>query len=81
MHAAGYREAVTRHWRHAMDTTILAVDLGKFNFVLCWYETATRGTRFRTIRTDACSSRRGSTATAQDQRKNHHGADDGWMRR
>ena len=26
-----------------MSTTILAIDLGKFNSVLCWYEPATRG--------------------------------------
>jgi hypothetical protein len=25
-----------------MDTTILAADLGKFNSVLCWYDTTTR---------------------------------------
>lgn len=36
-----------------MDTPILAVDLGKFNSVLCWYEPATRTTAFRTARTTA----------------------------
>src|SRR5262245_55756042 len=36
---------------HAMSTTILAVDLGKFNSVLCWYEPATRTAAFRTVRT------------------------------
>jgi hypothetical protein len=30
-----YPEAVANRRRHAMDTTILAVDLGKFNSVLC----------------------------------------------
>jgi hypothetical protein len=34
-----------------MDTTILAVDLGKFNSVLRWYKTATRSARFKTFRT------------------------------
>jgi len=32
-------------------TTILAVDLGKFNSVLCWYELDTRDAVFRTVRT------------------------------
>jgi hypothetical protein len=36
-----------------MAPPILAVDLGKFNSVLCWYEPATRGTVFRTARTAA----------------------------
>ena len=34
-----------------MDTTILAIDLGKFNSVLCWYDTGSRDTAFRSIRT------------------------------
>ena len=34
-----------------MDTTILALDLGKFNSVLCWYEPGTRAATFRTVRT------------------------------
>jgi len=45
MHAVcGYPEEVARldSLRHAMITTILAVDLGKFNSVLCWYESASR---------------------------------------
>src|SRR5262245_5562084 len=33
-----------------MDT-ILAADLGKFNSVLCWYESGARGAAFRTVRT------------------------------
>jgi hypothetical protein len=41
-----------------MDTTIVAVDLGKFNSVLCWYETAARSTSFRTIRSDAAELRK-----------------------
>jgi transposase len=36
-----------------MSATILAIDLGKFNSVLCWYEPATRAAAFRTIRTAA----------------------------
>jgi hypothetical protein len=38
---------------HAMSTTILAIDLGKFNSVLCWYEPATRAALFRTVRTSS----------------------------
>ena len=34
-----------------MNTTILAIDLGKFNSVLCWYEPGTREAAFRTART------------------------------
>ncbi len=36
-----------------MDSTlpILAVDLGQFNSVLCWFHTTTGELRFRTIRT------------------------------
>ncbi len=36
-----------------MDSTlpILAVDLGKFNSVLCWFHTSSGELRFRTIRT------------------------------
>jgi transposase len=30
---------------------ILAVDLGKFNSVLCWYDLATKATTFRTVPT------------------------------
>jgi hypothetical protein len=28
--------------RHVMSATILAIDVGKFNSVLCWYEPANR---------------------------------------
>ena len=31
--------------------TILAIDLGKFNSVLVWFEPETRATAFRTIKT------------------------------
>lgn len=31
--------------------TILAIDLGKFNSVLCWFEPATKATTFRTVPT------------------------------
>ncbi len=34
-----------------MSTTILAIDLGKFNSVVCWYDPATRNAAFRTVRT------------------------------
>ena len=30
---------------------ILALDLGKFNSVLCWFEPDSRATTFRTVRT------------------------------
>jgi transposase len=34
-----------------MTGTILAVDLGKFNSVLCWYESVSRVASFRSVRT------------------------------
>jgi transposase len=34
-----------------MSTTILAIDLGKFNSVLVWYEPDTKTTTFRTVKT------------------------------
>jgi hypothetical protein len=34
-----------------MSTTILAVDLGKFNSVLVWYGPETRAVAFRTVKT------------------------------
>jgi transposase len=34
-----------------MNSTILAIDLGKFNSVFCWYDPDTRGERFRTTPT------------------------------
>jgi transposase len=39
--------------RHAIipTNTILAVDLGKFKSVCCWYDLATKATTFRTIAT------------------------------
>jgi hypothetical protein len=33
-----------------MTTAILALDLGKFNSVLCWYEPESRTAEFRTVR-------------------------------
>lgn len=36
-----------------MSPAILAIDLGKFNSVLCWYDPTTQVTAFRTIRTSA----------------------------
>ena len=41
-----------------MGTTILAVDLGKFNSVLCWYEPGTRGADFRAVTTTPADLRR-----------------------
>ena len=41
-----------------MITTILAVDLGKFNSVLCWYEPASRVAAFRTVRSTPAELRR-----------------------
>ena len=32
-------------------STILALDLGKFNSVLCWFEPETKKTTFRTVKT------------------------------
>ena len=40
------------------DTTILAIDLGKFNSVLCWYEPNTRDEHYRTIATTPTDLRR-----------------------
>jgi hypothetical protein len=36
-----------------MDT-ILAVDLGKFNSVLCWFRPDSRDARFRTVAATSC---------------------------
>lgn len=41
-----------------MSTTILAIDLGKFNSVLCWYDPALRDARFRTVATTPDDLRR-----------------------
>ena len=41
-----------------MDTTILALDLGKFNSVLCWYEPDTHAAAFAAVRTSAAELRR-----------------------
>jgi len=40
-----------------MCATILAVDLGKFNSVLCWYEPASRAVAFRSVRTGTAELR------------------------
>src|SRR4029077_13244147 len=37
--------------RHAMNSTILAIDLGKYNSVLCWYQPEDRNAAFRTVAT------------------------------
>jgi hypothetical protein len=37
---------------------ILAVDLGKFNSVFCWYEVSTKATAFRTVATNDAEFRR-----------------------
>ena len=41
-----------------MTTAILAIDLGKFNSVLCWYEPDTKATVFRTIKTTPAELRK-----------------------
>ena len=33
-----------------MTTTILALDLGKFNSVLCWYESESQAPAFRSVK-------------------------------
>ena len=50
-----------------MSTTILAIDLGKFNSVLCWYEPTTKDTTFRTVRTSANELRKELTRQAVAQ--------------
>lgn len=39
-----------------MSTTILAIDLGKCNSVLCWYEPQSRNGRFGTVKWGAALS-------------------------
>lgn len=34
-----------------MITTILAIDLGKYNSVVCWYEPDTQSAAFPTVKT------------------------------
>src|SRR5262245_54963318 len=41
-----------------MNSTILAIDLGKFNSVLCWYDPDARATSFRTVATTPDDLRR-----------------------
>src|SRR3954467_5515931 len=41
-----------------MDGLILAVDLGRFNSVLCWYEPASKAAAFRTTPTTPAEFRR-----------------------
>jgi transposase len=41
-----------------MDDTILAVDLGRFNSVLCWYDPTTKAASFRTAATTPADLRR-----------------------
>jgi transposase len=41
-----------------MDDTILAIDLGRFNSVLCWYEPTTKATSFRATPTTPADLRR-----------------------
>jgi hypothetical protein len=36
---------------HALDGLILAIDLGKFNSVCCWYKSATKSAAFRHAKT------------------------------
>jgi transposase len=73
MHAGGAVivtvSPASRDRRHAMDSTlpILAVDLGKFNSVLCWFATSSGELRFRTIRTTPEELRRELTREAVSQ--------------
>src|SRR4051794_37277327 len=57
---AGYPKAEPRSpaRRHAMNSAILAIDLGKFNSVLCWYDPDARTERFRTAPTTPDDLRR-----------------------
>ena len=41
-----------------MDSPILAIDLGRFNSVLCWYEPASKAAAFRTAATTPADLRR-----------------------
>lgn len=41
-----------------MDGVILAIDLGKFNSVLCWYDRVTKSTAFRSVKTTPTELRR-----------------------
>ena len=41
-----------------MNSTILAIDLGKFNSVLCWFDPDARAERFRTTPTTPDDLRR-----------------------
>src|SRR5437588_636927 len=41
-----------------MNSTILAIDLGKFNSVLCWFDPGARAERFRTAPTTPDDLRR-----------------------
>ena len=41
-----------------MDTLILAIDLGKFNSVFCWYDPATRQAIYATVKSDPEEFRR-----------------------
>jgi hypothetical protein len=41
-----------------MDGFILAIDLGRFNSVLCWYEPTSRAGTFRTAATTQANRRR-----------------------
>ena len=43
---------------NSSSTTILAIDLGKFNSVLCWYEPERRAAAFRAVRTSEAELRR-----------------------
>src|SRR5262245_7717046 len=53
---------VTTHLRrHAMTTTILAVDLDKFNSVLVWYDADSHAADFRTVGTTPDELRRALT--------------------
>ena len=50
-----------------MTTVILALDLGKFNSVLCWFDPETRKAEFRTVRSSAADLRPELTRLAVQQ--------------
>src|SRR5262249_6043161 len=56
----GYPEAVAPSLprTHAVNSTILAIDLGKFNSVMCWSEPGSRAETFRTVATTPDNLRR-----------------------
>ena len=54
-----------------MTNTILAIDLGKFNSVLCRFDAETREASFRTVETMPDRPPRRTPAAAGGERVNH----------